>query len=154
MERDEPVISWKMHEYEFRPKTKNWYWVVGIVAGGISVAAFILGNILFGIIVLLAGFSVMLVGSRRPEEQTYSLTKRGVRVGNTLFLYEKIQRFSMVDDEPRSLSLEVLSILGTLTIPLGSADHRRVRTELKNRNIEEVESLDTFTNRVIDSIGL
>src|SRR3989344_2711975 len=120
MEKDEPIISWTMHEYEFRPKTKNWYWVVGIVAVGISLAAFILGNILFGIIVLLAGFSVMLVGSRRPEEQTYSLTKRGVRVGNTIFLYDKIKQFSMVDDEPRSLSLEVLSILGTLTIPLGT----------------------------------
>ena len=136
------------------PKTKNWYWVVGIVAVGIAVAAFILLNILFGIIALIGGFAVMLVGSRPPSERTYSLTKKGVVIGRDTILYEKIKRFAISEDEPHSISLETLTLSGTVTISLGSADHRLIRAELKNRNIEEVESLDSFTNKVADVIGL
>ena len=96
----------------------------------------------------------MVVGSRRPSRQTYALYERHVAVGNETIPYEKIKSFAIREDEPRQLTLETKSLIGITTIPLSTTDHRRVRTILKNQNIDEVEELDTVIERAANMMGL
>lgn len=158
---EEPLVAaeWKAKEFEFVPKTSTWYWSIGILSVGSAVAAFIVGNILFGIILLLAGGTVSLIGSRRPALHHFRITDRGIHVGDQIFKYDNISRFAMDDHlkegVPEKLHFELKQgIVKVITIPLEGADFRKVRTELKNRNIEETEDLDTLTARVADWMGI
>ncbi len=146
--------SWQAKEYDFQPKERPWYWAVGIVAGGIAVAAFILKDYLFSVIAILGGFTVMLLGSRKPHRHTYRLTERGFRIGERLIPYKSITRFAIRDEEPRELVIETTTLMGTVTVPFGDGDHRAVAMELKNNNIEEVESLGSFVDHVASGMGL
>ncbi|MES2014671.1 MAG: hypothetical protein V4437_02550 [Patescibacteria group bacterium] len=150
----EVLISWQAQEHGFRPKEQQWYWTVGIVAVGVAVASFILSDYLFSLIAVIAGFAVMIVGSKKPERHKYSLTEQGLMIGTQLIPYSKMTRFSIVEDEPRKLSIETKLLAGTIGAPLGTADYRQIRTELKNRNIEETEALDSFIDSIAGSIGL
>lgn len=148
------IASWQDHEYEHKPKGRTWYWVVGIVASGIAVAAIILQNYLFGLIALIGGFTVMLVGSMRPPRHTYTLTENGFMVGRDLIPYTKISRFAITEEDPKHLTLETQTLIGAIKVPLDKTDFRAIRTELKNRNIQEEKKLDQMVDRVARWVGL
>lgn len=148
------VITWQTKEFEFRPKERQWFWTIGVVAAGVAVSAFIFHDYLFSVIAILGGCTVMLVGARKPPRHKYALTERGLMIGTHLIPYSHMLRFSIVEDEPRKLSIETKGVAGTISAPLADADYRRVRTELKNRNIEETEHLDSFIDGLAHRIGL
>lgn len=151
---DRLILKWQGREGVYRPKSNSWYVGVGVIAVGLAVASAIGGNYLFALIALLGGFSIMLVGSRRPGRKTYGLYEHHIGTEADKIPFEKIMRFAIHETEPRELVLEVKSIVGHVTIPLGNVDYRRIRMELKNHDIEEVEHLEVFTGKVADWIGL
>lgn len=155
MEQPVIVAEWQGREAEFTPKSKSWYWTVGILAGGAAIAAFIADNILFGIILILAGATTALVGSRHPAVHTFKISNRGIHIGDQVFRFENILRFAIEEDHPKKLLFELKQgFVKIMTIPIGEVDYRTVRTELKNKNIEEVEHLNSAAARLSDWMGL
>lgn len=155
MEPPVVVLEWKGQEFEFNPKSPTWYWTIGILSVGSSIAAFIVQNFLFGIILLLAGATVSLLGSRRPALHHFKITNRGIHVGEQVFLYDNIKQFAIEETEPKKLLFELhQGLVKVMTIPLAGVDHRALRTEFKNRNIEEVEHLNTAVARLSDWMGI
>lgn len=148
------IMSWKAREGEHKPKSRPWYWMVGIVAGGMAIAAIILKDYLFALIAVLAGFTVMLVGTRKPPVMEYALYEHDLVIGAERIPYEKIRRFAIKEDEPRMLDLEIQNLVGSAHIPLEGADWRRIRMELKNRNIDEAAEIGVFATKVAKWMGL
>ena len=58
------LISWEVPAYEHRPKTSDWYWALGIIAVSGSVAAFFLGNFLFGVLILVVAYTMGRHGAK------------------------------------------------------------------------------------------
>jgi len=99
-------IVWQTQEYEFVPKSRDWYWVIGIIAGGIMVASILLGNILFAILILLASFTIMLYGARPPRPVTARLDKQGLHLNDEFVAYKSMQSFWIQMTEPASIILK------------------------------------------------
>ncbi len=155
MEQPVVAVEWHGEESEFKPKSSSWYWTLGILSVGSAIAAFIIDNFLFGIILILAGFTTALVGSRHPAMHHFRLTNRGIHVGEQLFRWDNIMHFAIEEQEPKKLLFELKQgVVKVMTIPLANVDYRKVRMELKNRNLEEVEHLNTFAARLSDWMGL
>ena len=155
MEEPKVVAEWRAVEGEFVHKTDSWYWTVGILSVGSAVAAFIASNFLFGVILLLAGFTTALLGSRKPALHTFRMSDRGIHVGDQVFQYENIMHFAIDEHEPKKLLFELKQgVVKIITIPLDGTDHRIIRMEFKNKSIEEVEHLNTFAARLTDWMGL
>jgi hypothetical protein len=148
------IVSWQAKEYDFSPKANSWYWAVGVVAGGVAIAAIILADYLFAVIAVLGGFSVMLLGSNPPKRHTYRLTERGFMVGERLVPYRDIVAFAIHEGDEPSLNIETTTLMGVISAPLGGADRRVIEMELKNQNVEEVESIHSFVNALANRIGL
>ncbi len=148
------IASWHEKEREYKPKESSWYWTVGIVSVGIAIASVIIQNYLFALISLLAGFAIMLVGTQRPVKRKYAFYERYVAIGDEKIPYDQIRKFAIEETDPKMLTLEIKNFVGVAHIPIGDADHRLIRTELKNRDIDEVESLDTFVAKVADWLKL
>lgn len=148
------IISWQAKEFEFVPKANSWYWTVGILAGGAAIAAIILADYLFAVIAIIAGFTVMLLGSIPPKRHAYRLTDRGFMLGERLVPYREMIAFAIHDGEEPSLNIETKTILGIISVPLSGTDWRAVAMELKNRNVEEVEYIHSFVNAFASRMGL
>lgn len=155
MEPPTIAVEWKGQEFEFVPKSSTWYWTVGILSVGSAIAALIADNFLFAVILLLAGGTVSLLGSRRPAMHSFRISNRGIHVGEQVFPYDNISRFAIHEAEPKKLLFELKqAVVKVMTIPLDGVDHRAVRTELKNHGIDEAETLDTLTARFSDWMGI
>lgn len=148
------ILSWQAREYDFVPKGDSWYWAVGVIAGAAAIAAIVLSDYLFAVIALLAGFSVMLLGSNPPKRHTYRLTDRGFMIGDRLVPYRDMVAFAIHEGEEPSLNIETTTMMGVISAPLVNVDRRRIEMELKNQNVDEVEYIHSFVNALASRIGL
>ena len=124
------VISWKAPEYADIPKTKDWFWAVGILTICFFVAALIMRNLLFGIFVLLAGFTIILYAHRKPRIISFEINARGIKIQNRLYPYENLKSFWLHYDPPHKKELSIESeklFMPYIIIPLGDIDPNVVR---------------------------
>lgn len=146
-------LRWEHKDPGPTKKSPDWYWTVGICAGGIAVASFIIGNFLFAVVALAAGFAIMLAGSRGGAHRTYALSDKGLHIGHEVIPYENMARFAIEADPPRLL-IATTSLLGTIAVPLDNVDPRTIEMELKNHNIEAADRLHSLSDQVAKAIGM
>ena len=136
----EETIQWQTVEHEEKAHSREWFWAVGIITLAISVASFLLGNPLFGILILIAGFSLILVSRQGRQEVRVELSRRGVRVGNELYPYGSLKSFA-IDDIHENHYLVLHSsrlVMPHIKIPVSrEADLASIRTYLAQFLTEE-----------------
>jgi hypothetical protein len=99
----EPLI-WQAYEYERRTKTSDWYWAIGILTIGGVVTAAVLGNLLFSVFILIAGFTIALHGTHEPHLATFEVNRHGILVDAVLYPYQSLRSFWVEDREgPRDM---------------------------------------------------
>jgi hypothetical protein len=151
----EKTLQWTTQKKGNSGKTSSWYWTVSIVAGGLAIASFIMGNILLGLLAIVGAFAIMLAGSTPVSEQKCSLSDAGVHIDNALIPYVNITQFAIQEDiEPKKVVLQTKGLMGIITLELEGVDFRAVRSELKNHNVDEVEELHSFGERLAEMIGM
>jgi hypothetical protein len=94
-------ITWEALEHTHAEKGSDWFWVLGIVTLAISVAAIVIGNTLFGVVVFLAGITVGIAATRPPHVIPYAVTTRGIRVDNIVYPYSTLETF-FIDEQHES----------------------------------------------------
>ncbi len=98
-------VSWEAPEHHHSEKGSDWFWALGIVTISAAIAMIAFGNVLFGIVILLAGAAVALLASREPRIVTFSVSLRGVRLGNDLHPYSSLKCFYLDEEHPRNVQL-------------------------------------------------
>lgn len=147
-------LSWHTKEKGTERKGKGWYWAVAILSLGGAIASIIAANILLAILILFGGFAIMLAGSLPRVERRFALSERGIHVDAQIIEWKKVTGFAVREDDEPELVLKTETFSGTMTLPLSGVNYRDVRTELKNRNINEFDSLDTFAESITRALGL
>ena len=127
------LLKWEALEYDYVPKSSNWFWSVGIIAIGAIVAASLLGNILFAILVIIATLTIILYGMKKPRKVMFSFTGRGLQIENRIFPYDNLRSF-WIHYEPPVKKLVTIEpkqfFMPTISVPLGNADPNMVRDHL------------------------
>lgn len=77
-------LLWSGYEFEYREKSSDWYWAVGIIAVSIAVASAIYGNPLFAVFIAAAGFFLLMTANRKPRFIDYELTDKGLLINGNL----------------------------------------------------------------------
>lgn len=148
-------VSWSAAEYEYQPKSSEWFWVLGIITLALAIAALLLKNILFASFIVLAGFTIALYGTKRPGEVKFSITGRGIQIADRFYPYESLKSFWIRYDPPRKKELEIISkklFMPRFVLPLGEADPNEVRAIL-GRALTEEEAKESLAEAVAERLG-
>ncbi len=86
-------FEWKAVNKKHDIKTPDWFWSLGIIAFAIFIGSVITGNVLFGILILLAAITIGLYANKTPEEVKYEITVRGVKINGKLYPYKDLKSF-------------------------------------------------------------
>ena len=89
----ESSFEWEAPEYEHHERSNDWYWAMGILAVALLVVAFFLKSVLFGLLVLLGGFSLGLYSARKPEIVSFSIGARGMAIEDKIYFFEDLKSF-------------------------------------------------------------
>lgn len=147
-------ISWEAHEYEHKERTTDWFWAVGIVAVAGAVASIIFGNVIFGILLILCVFSLVLFINRPPEIIEVALTEHGIERGTVLYPYSTLHSFWVDEIHPhKKIILKSKKIfMPLIVVPLGEASGEQVRRTLIRMLPEEPLRLP-FLETILEYFG-
>jgi len=138
------IISWQAPEFIFNEKSVDWFWAVAIITISLIVVSVFIKNFLFGILVGISGFSVLIYGAKKPSIVNFSISQQGIQTGNKLYLFENLKYFWVDHNSPYTKKLIIESdklFMTRLSIPLENIDPEIIREVLlqfiKEKKIEE-----------------
>lgn len=152
------AFSWEGKEYEFRDKSADWYWAVGILGGAAAVVAVLFGNILFAIVIALMTAVFCLLAAKHPETHSFQLTNKGLVIDSLLYPYETLHSFSILEYidplKAPTLSIHTKKILNPhIIIPLHNVNIVAMYDFLVAHGVTDGEHEETFTERLMDFLG-
>lgn len=147
-------FSWAAPEYEFKAKTRDWYWTVGIISSALVVTSLIFGNFLFAVVLAISAFTLTLFSTKEPRIMHVSVSDKGVRVDNLLYPYPSLRSFG-IDEEHHSgpkLFLKPKKLAPLVTLPIRSVDTDDLRKYLDTKLDEEVFQ-EHFMHHIFERLG-
>ncbi|NBD74032.1 hypothetical protein GVX82_03250 [Patescibacteria group bacterium] len=149
-------IEWEGYEHEHREKTPDWFWGLALVTLAVFVLAIFFNNVLFAILVLIAGFLMALFALREPQLTRFALTYRGLTINRTLYPFTTLESFWIDDmDENRDPLLLIKSkrpLTPLLVIPVHPEDVDDVH-EFLLAHLPEVEDAEPIAHKLFDLVG-
>ncbi len=136
MEPEYRAVSWDAPEHHHVEKGNDWYLALGIVVIAAVVTAVLLGNVLFALLLLVAGITTAIAASKPPRVIPFAITVRGVRVGEELFPYSTLKSYHIEEEDYRGPQLLVETnrkMIALLIIPLPADYIDEVEDILKER---------------------
>lgn len=151
-------LRWQTLEYDTRERSPDWFWALGIIILALSVASIIFGNYLFGIVILLAGGILVFINIRKPELITVTLSPRGIRIRDDLYLYQNIKSFWVEPEHPDLGQRHLLFLTDRMFMPLiGVRIPEELAGEIRDYMHEYVEEKEMHENpsyKILERLGL
>jgi len=150
----EAIISWNAPAHLYIEKRPDWYWTVGIITVALAAAAFIFGEIITGIFVIVAAAALVIHASKPPAIVACEVNDRGVVFGDTLYPFLTLDSFCIPHDEvpPKILIKSRKLFMPLIVIYIDEVDPEDIRAVLL-RYIAETEHREPFLKQVLERLG-
>lgn len=148
-------ITWTAHEHSHTDKGSDWFWALGIIAVSAAVVAVLFKNFLFALLIIIGAFTMALLSSRKPQELTFSLTPRGIVIGDSLYPYQMLVGFWIRNREGAHPILIVDArrfMTPHLVIDLNGVDAEQVHAYLLE-HLPEEELEEPLSQRLLEMFG-
>lgn len=152
---DQESLSWQALEYEHKPKTADWFWILGAVTLLSAGLAFYFGSFFFAVFILISGLVIALHANIPPTLHSYNIREDGLVRDSLLFPFRNIKGYTIHKDPLGNLLLLDIKRVSfpILTIPLGNVDQDWVRQIFRSKGIKEVELQIPLAERLMDVFG-
>jgi hypothetical protein len=87
------IVTWEAFDKPEKERKVDWFWALAIVGIAGSVLAFLFGNFLFGVFIVLATVIIMFFATQKPQKVSYKLDEQGLHMAHELIPYSKMMSF-------------------------------------------------------------
>jgi hypothetical protein len=146
-------ITWKTTDFIEKDRHPDWIWYAGLVAFAIAVTSFLLHNLFFGIFVLVAGGTVILMSFHKPTEVVITIEEKGIRINAEFFAFSTIKQFWLDESEkPDKLLILVGGIAPLRVLSLEGVSSDTVRNTLSGL-VPELLLKESFGVKILERLG-
>ncbi len=151
------LAEWEGKEYDYNPKSGDWYWALGIIAIAGIIASILFGNYLLAVLIVVATAALALHAAKEPSVHRFRLIETGILIGDEFHPFERMLSFSVLEDVegelPSIISIKTMSWLSPhLIIPLNDVDEDLVYTYFL-QHVDEDEHHHSFSDLVAAWLG-
>ncbi len=147
-------ISWEAPEHHHVEKGNDWFFALAIIIVSFVVVAILFNNVLFALLIGLAGGALAVSAAKRPSIVPYGVSVRGVKIEDEVYPFSALDSYRIDEEDPRGPQLLLKAkrkFMPLLVIPI-PADHIDdiddiLKERLPEENIEEslfVKILELF----------
>jgi len=133
---DKAVISWEAQDYVKLQKGVIWYTIFAvIILGGAGLAYFYI-SWTFSLALIVFGLTYLVFDRQHPKRVKVTLSEMGIKAGNKIYQYNRIQAFWIAYNPPfvKSLIIRVYNeYLIDIEIQLGNQDPGEVHNFLSTK---------------------
>lgn len=150
----EALISWNAPTHFYVEKKPDWYWIVGIITLALAVVAFLFGQIITGIFVIVAAVALVLHASKPPRIISCQINDRGLVVDNVLYPFLTLESFWIPHDQfpPKMILKSRKLFMPFIIIYIDEIDPEQVR-EVMLRYIAETEHHEPWLKHMLEIAG-
>jgi hypothetical protein len=126
-------IQWTAPEFEYYPKSKNWFIATGLIAGLLLLWTIFTKNIFFALLIILSYFLVTIFALKKPNQVRLSIKPNGIKVNQITYRFDNLKSFWIFYEPPKVKELSLRSkktIMPYIKIPLGEQNPVQVRQVL------------------------
>lgn len=109
-------VSWEAPQHHHVEKGNDWFFALAIIDIALIIVAILIDNVLFALLIGIAGGVLAMSAAKRPAIVPYAVTVRGVKVEDELFPYANLVAFHIDEEDLRGPQLLVRT--NRRTIPL------------------------------------
>lgn len=148
-------VFWEAPEHNHIEKTTDWYWVLGIIAVAGSVTSIILGNVLFGVVIILGAMTMVITSHRKPRVIPFEVSVRGIRIEDRLYPYPTLDSYYL--DEENLVNPQLIVKSKKLFVPLliipAPTDHVHDIERIVSARIPEEHLEEPLSHRLLEFLG-
>ena len=151
---DDTLFTLSYPEYERYERGWVWYFVAGLLMTILLIQSLMSANYIFGVILVLLCFLLILRNRREPKLSTIKLAESGVWINGELKGYRDFQSFWNVYDPPmaKNLYFDPKGWKSKMSIPLDDIDPVAVRTWLRTKVKEDLDQKDLSVTELLSRI--
>lgn len=98
-EDEEEAVNWQATEYIHQEKGAQWFVIFGIVlAVMLVVAIFLMRSPTFAVLLVVVAVTIVVFAKRPPRILSYSLSNKGLHIGDTLHNFANFKSFGVIHD--------------------------------------------------------
>jgi hypothetical protein len=166
------LLSWQAHEFEYRPKSADWYWALWIITVAIAVISILLNDILLGLLVIIGAFAISLLSNNPSPLLHYEITASGIRIGPKLYPYDTLQSYNIDEfeitdnDDGSTTDLNIIQhgqsklivksrklFMSLIIIPLSDMRSDNVNAILEKYLPRESDLHEPFLQKLLEILG-
>ena len=145
----ETLLEWEAFEYTEHKKGTDWYWYLALIAVLLLIFAAYERSFLFGILVVIGWFILILYSARAPRKLKILISQKGVQIEQSIYPWMNVKSF-WIFSVKKEISLELKkTFMPYVKIPLGSEDPKTIR-EILLKFVPEQEQEESFTDNLSD----
>ncbi len=150
------IIAWEVPEYHKHDRGRWWYIIFAVICMGLIIQAIFTGNFLFAVILVIAGFVIIINDARHPAPVSVRITTEGVMVGRKFYDYDEMKHFAIVykpAEDLKRLYFEFKTVTKPrLSVALFDINPLYIREHLTKYLSEDLERLDEPTSEFLARI--
>jgi hypothetical protein len=150
----EPLISWNAPSHIHTHKRSDWYWVVGIITLALAAVSLMFGEVITGILVIVAAVALVLHASHPAHVVTYHINDRGLVADDTLYPFLSLESFCIPHDHvpPRLIIKSRKTFMPLIVIYIDEVEPEEIR-QVMLTYIAETEHREPLLKLVLERIG-
>lgn len=149
-------IRWHAFEHGHVERGSDWFIALGVAAISIALTSIIVGNTLFGILIIAAAIVWGLTAQTPRQLVEFEISERGIRAGEAFYRFESVVSFWVEEHESRPplLLIDTTKFMTpNLAIPLENIDPKLVRAYLLE-HVDEVPMKESVAQKFLELLGL
>lgn len=155
MEPTPRSITWEAPEHHHVEKGNDWFFALAIIIMAMVIVAILLNNVLFALLVGLAGGALAVSAAKRPLIIPYAVTVRGVKIDDHIYPYATLDSYAIDEDDPRGPQLLIKSsrkMMPLMVMPIPRDYVDDIETILKEK-LEEEELEESLFIKILELFG-
>ena len=147
-------MEWDAPDHLHTEKNNDWYWAVGIVTITATALAFMFGNVIFGILILIGVFALLVHAGKKPKIIHVQINDRGLVVDDILYPFIALESFWIdAHERPGKILLKSLkTFMPYIIVYIDEVDPEEVRDVLLNY-IAETEHHEPLSQKIMERFG-
>ncbi len=148
-------ISWEAPEHHHIEKGNDWFFALAIIVVAIVVVALLLDNVLFALLLGLAGGALGVSAAKKPNIIPYSISVRGIKIEDRQYPFPSLEAYHLDEDHfagPQLLIKSKERFMPLLVMPIPT-DHIDDIEDILKEKLEEEELTEPFLMKLLEIFG-
>ncbi|MEK9130351.1 MAG: hypothetical protein AAB526_03085 [Patescibacteria group bacterium] len=139
--QEKTLVVWYFPEFIKHERSREWYFLMIVVAIGLLLFAILTKNFLFAIIIVLIGMILALFDSKKPMAIKFQIVERGIQISEKFYPWRELENFWIIYQPPevKNLYFKFKNIHPNLIISLESQNPVLIREILLKYLKEDLE---------------